>query len=543
MRERWILAAVLVAAAALRLWSIDFGFPGRYRPDEGYIALKAFRVLQGQVDPGFYVYPSLYIYATALVLGAVKTLGELFGAFGGETFAAFVAAREAVPVYLSARLTTAALGVAGVFATFLLGRDAFGRGTGLLGAVLLALNFSHARESHFATTDVPAALLATLVLWRLLGLARRAGMADYLLAGGLAGLAVSTKYTAALLAVPCFAAHLLALRARRGELSRPLLLDRPLAALAAAVAAFACTSPFVLLESGRFREDVSTFITGELLRGEGLPAGELSAGLPWIFGFGLRYGAGYLLAALAVAGAGYALYQAVRRQPGGDAALLLLAFSGAVLAACSLTVVLFFRYMALPMPVLCLLAANAALVACRRFFGSRWSLAAAAAVVLLAAAEPAWRTVSFNRIAARVDTRQLARQWIEANVPEGDVLVARGRLRYARPQLPGPDAYVSFTGYRDARARNPRRFRSAWFVVDSHPISAYSPQPPPAVGDLLEKEGTVVKRFSPFVEGRSQEAVFDAADAFYIPVAGFDAVVRPGPELTIYHVAGKQPPR
>ena len=538
MRERWILAAALVAAAALRLWSIDFGFPGRYRPDEGYIVLKAFRVLQGQLDPGFYVYPSLYIYATALVLGAVQTLGELFGLFGGMTFAAFAAAREAVPVYLTGRLTTAALGVAGVFAAYLLGRDAFGRGAGLLGAMLLALNFSHARESHFATTDVPAALLATLVLWRLLPLARRARLRDYLLAGGLAGLAVSTKYTAAVLAVPCLAAHLLALRERRREWSRSMLLDRPLAALAAAFAAFACTSPYVLLNSGRFREDVSTFITGELLRGEGLPVGELSAGLPWIFGFGLRYGAGYFLTALAVAGAGYALYLAVCRRPGGDASLLLLAFAGGVLAAYCLTVVLFFRYMALPMPVLCLLAANAALAACRWVFGIRWSLSAAAAVVLLAAAEPAWRTVCFNRIAGRVDTRQLARQWIEANVPEGDVLVARGRLKYARPQLPGPEAYVSFTRYRDARARNPRRFPPAWFVVDSHPISAYSPQPPPAVGDLLEREGTVVRRFSPFVEGRSKEAVFDAADAFYIPVAGFGAVVRPGPGLTIYRVPG-----
>ena len=210
-----------------------------------------------------------------------------------------------------------------------------------------------------------------------------------------------------------------------------------------------------------------------------------------------------------------------------------------MLAAYCLTVVLFFRYMALPMPVLCLLAANAALAACRRVFGIRWSLPAAAAVVLLAAAEPAWRTVCFNRIAGRVDTRQLAREWIEANVPEGDVLVARGRLKYARPQLPGPGAYVSFTRYRDARARSPRRFPPAWFVVDSHPISAYSPQPPPAVGGLLEREGAVVRRFSPFVEGRSQEAVFDAADAFYIPVAGFGAVVRPGPGLTIYRVPGR----
>ena len=82
MGLRWLLGAILLVAAVLRLWSIDFGFPGRYRPDEGYIVLKAFRVLQGQFDPNFFVYPSLYIYVIAFVFFIIQTMGDFLGIFG-----------------------------------------------------------------------------------------------------------------------------------------------------------------------------------------------------------------------------------------------------------------------------------------------------------------------------------------------------------------------------------------------------------------------------------------------------------------------------
>ena len=39
-----------------------------------------------------------------------------------------------------------------------------------------------------------------------------------------------------------------------------------------------------------------------------------------------------------------------------------------------------------------------------------------------------------------------------------------------------------------------------------------------------------------FAEGKSSTAVFDQSDAFYLPVAGFDAMIRPGPEIAIYRV-------
>ena len=534
------VVALLAVAAALRLWSIDFGLPGRFRPDEGYMVLKAFRVMQGDFDADYYyIYPTFFLYMISLVLLVVQTVGELLGAFGGEAFAAFVSQREAAPLYLIGRLTTVAFSLIGIFAVYLLGRDACGRPVGLLAAFLLALSFSHARDSHFATTDIAAATLATCALWRLLTLARRDRWRDYLLVGGLVGLAVSTKYTAAVLALPCLVAHGMRLAANRTQLSPGMACGRPLAAVASGFVAFAVTSPFALYNTDQVWAHF-TYTGGYVFEGEtgGVSTAQMYGGWSWLLGFGLRYGAGYVLEALILAGVGYAIYLVWGRHEGGDAALLLLAFAVAVLVPYLSTAVLFFRYMALTMPVFCLLAARAMWAGWEHLPGKTpWRLVGGCVLLLVTVAEPVYRISSFNRLAREVDTRQLAREWIEANVPERDPIIIRRNLRYTRPQLPRSDRYTTFSAYQQARARGLDSTRSAWFIVDRHEIEAFSPAPPPAIRDFLEREATVVRRFSPYVEGRAGDAVFDPADAFYIPVAGFDAMIRPGPELTIYHVA------
>jgi hypothetical protein len=42
--------------------------------------------------------------------------------------------------------------------------------------------------------------------------------------------------------------------------------------------------------------------------------------------------------------------------------------------------------------------------------------------------------------------------------------------------------------------------------------------------------------------GSRNNPVYDLQDAFYVPLAGFTGIVRPGPDLTIYALAGVPPP-
>ena len=48
--------------------------------------------------------------------------------------------------------------------------------------------------------------------------------------------------------------------------------------------------------------------------------------------------------------------------------------------------------------------------------------------------------------------------------------------------------------------------------------------------------------FSPFADGEAPPGVvFETRDAFYVPLAGFDGVVRGGPIIRIYSVLGPPP--
>ena len=74
----------------------------------------------------------------------------------------------------------------------------------------LAATYLHVRESHFATSDVPATLLATLALVACARIAAGGTRRDYALAGLWIGAATATKYSSLAVVVSLVAAHLLA---------------------------------------------------------------------------------------------------------------------------------------------------------------------------------------------------------------------------------------------------------------------------------------------------------------------------------------------
>src|SRR5207249_889914 len=84
-------------------------------------------------DPHWYDYPSLLMY----VLAPVQAL------CGHASFGA-------------ARAVAVALGLGGVAAAWWLGRRAYGRGAGLLGAATVAVATTHVAYSREAVTDVPS---------------------------------------------------------------------------------------------------------------------------------------------------------------------------------------------------------------------------------------------------------------------------------------------------------------------------------------------------------------------------------------------------
>lgn len=384
--ELLALGGILALAAALRIVGSGYGLPyPLLNPDEASIVPRAFAMGHGQLDPGWYDYPSLLFDLLAPLQ-----------AFADE------------PSYGAARVLAVALGLAGVAAAWWLGRRAYGTRAAIVGAATVAVATTHVAYSRMAVTDV----LLTLGVTCALALAL-AGRLEW--AGLAVGLAASAKYPGVLAAVAVLVAGWGRWR-------------RLLSAAALAVAAFALTSPFVLLHAGAAWDDVSRV---QRLARMGWLGFEHDPPAPLAFLDRAWDTAGPLLV---VAGAG--LVVALRRRSRAD--LVLVSFLVVWTVQLLPLEQHFDRYVLPALPVLAVLAARTRLLA---------PLALAALVVPLV-----W-SVGDARDLTRTDTRVRAAAWIDAHVPVQTPLAAdpstlplAGRP-VVRLELPGPGR--PFDGRRD----------------------------------------------------------------------------------------------
>ena len=353
------LAAILALAAALRLVGIEYGLPfgALLNPDEQNIVPRAWGMVHGAgADPHWFDYPSLVLYVLAP-----------FQAWQDE------------PSYLTARLVVAAFGVAAVAAAWSLGHAAYGRAAGVVAAAAVAVETIGVAYSHMAVTDVPmTALLAASLALAVGGRLELAGLA--------AGLAAGAKYPAVFLAVPLVVAGWG--RWRRLALS-----------LAAAVAAFLATSPYVLVHPHQAWSDATRV---QRLAREGWLGFEHDSWALLSFTGKLWDGLG---PALAVAVLGLAL--ALRRRSRAD--LILAAFVAAYVIDLLTLRAHFDRYVLPLVPALAALAGRQRLLA---------PLALGCLVVPLV-----WAIGDDIRL-TRTDTRAVVHAWIEAHVPPHATIAA-----------------------------------------------------------------------------------------------------------------------
>jgi len=155
---------------------------------------------------------------------------------------------------------------------------------------------------------------------------------------------------------------------------------------------------------------------------------------------------------------------------------------------------------------------------------------------LLAAAlvaDPVYRVVRLDRLLSREDTRVTARRWLEANVPPPGPIMSRESkaLRWGRPAIEDRYEVVAY-GNRLAKRR-----AAPWALLAESP-TGYIPWAPD-IDAILREVGTVAAVFEPYAPGA--RPVYDPHDAFFVPVAGFEGVLVPGPRITIYRLSPLSP--
>lgn len=415
--HRLLLGLVLLGAAALRLFNLDWDGGHLYHPDERHILMVTDRLAwppdlallltpESPLNPKSFAYGSLVFYLLRAVTSLLGTLGDLGGPLAGLRDLDSLLGMRLVGRTLSALFDTGT-----VLVVYLLGRTLYDRWAGLLAAALVGLATLHIQLAHFYASDTPLTffLTTTLLHWALFLRTGRRRWA--LLAGLTTGLALATKVSAA--PVLLLMAVGPALRVARASARQPWpwerLLSGPalraavttgLPSLAVAALTFALCSPYALIDATTFVQHVAE--QNAMARGLlDLPYTRQYINRPHYLYFlqnlGL-FGFGPALGLAALGGSLFALLRGLWRRRTED--LLLLAWVVPYFAIVGSFHAKFLRYLLPITPVLCLFAA-VGLLTLRRWLDQRRELAWLAA----AGSSPHWL--------AGVDLDAAARRWFE----------------------------------------------------------------------------------------------------------------------------------
>lgn len=188
----------------------------------------------------------------------------------------------------------------------------------------------------------------------------------------------------------------------------------------------------------------------------------------------------------------------------------------------------FTRHMIPVVPFLCLTAAyfivESAGWAAHLVRRPRWQPTLAALGVAGALWVPAQSIVAYDSLMARVDSRLLARQWVEGRFPAGTTVAQLGP---GSGQLFLHDAFeVPYTTVPFSR----QAARPDIVVVPYSPVIEA-----PDLGGMDQILGSEYElAYAIEVDRADPRNVYDLQDEFYLPLAGFHQVERPGPNLKVY---------
>lgn len=429
------LIGVFAIALAVRLIGISWGLPTRehwysYHPDEAQMlaAIASIDFFSGDLNPGFFNYPSLYIYLSAFSHLIASGLG-LTHLPSNDPAQSALFTRD---ILLSARVVTTLLGAATAPLVYLIVRQIGGYRIGVLASLLMAALPGHLQHSHFATVDVPATFFVMLCLWLAVRALRENAERNWrikqlLWSGFVAGLAAATKYNAGLVLVAPLIAWLF-LR-KKGELP----FSGAVKLVSLCILGFLVGCPFALLDFPTFWGDGKNMgVAYELFvhprQGHGDVFRETGNG--WIYH--ATFNAPFLLTwpLLIASAVGIARTRLARRPE----TCMLFAWCALYFFALGFSQVRFLRYLLPIAPALCVFAA-CGIAALRRYHA-----VAARVVGVLLLLVTAWGARDVLYPLAMPDPRDRAALWMEANTQAAASVGMPGAPWFYSPPLSPLDA-------------------------------------------------------------------------------------------------------
>lgn len=408
-----VLPTLLVLSLAVRCIGISHEVEGRYYLDEGTYYHHASEINAGRMLRFSFVYPHLMYYLDAVVLWMASLFPGAVGAWAGA-----LGVRDPLGVsWLLLRGVVAGLSALTVIPVYRIAERLGGVAAGAAAGLLLIFSPLFNDGSHLNICDVPSAVFATFCLFFVARLVDEETNRDYLLAGICAGLAAAAKYPAGVVAVAIIAVWVRWRISRRDF--RPGLLWAGLAALGA----FLAVMPSLVVYPEAAFEGQRGIFFGARQYGKGGWLGVVPQSNALYYAKALVGSFGWVAV---VAGISGLIWGRARSAPYGERLsrwLWLLPFPVIYLALIISMSMVVRRNLYPVVPILAALLGVGI-----GAWASRLRSRPALAGLLIAAcvALPAWRTGIQDVALARPSTRDVAREWIRAQVPRGASIAKEG---------------------------------------------------------------------------------------------------------------------
>lgn len=524
-----MLGFCLIMGLILRLWAIDFGLPFFRHTDEIFYLPIALKILHLQdLNPHYFHNPPLltYLYSTVMFLYFIF----------GKLLAWFTSMRDFVELYFSnmtsflviARTINALFGVGICLVVYKVGEKLFDKITGLIASLLVCSSFLMVRDSHYAVNDIPGTFFLILSFSYIVSIYTRGRLKDYILSGLFAGMAVATKYNMGIIIFPLVLSHFF--------VNRRIVLNRNFIwAILSCLVGFFLFCPWILLDYRTFWEQFA-----EQFMFSKRPWSGASSTPSYIqYFFTLLWGYGLLPFCFFIIGSVSLWRKREKRK-----LLLILCFPlfyYLLLGAMKL----FFVRFAIPLiPHLCILSAYGVISLAGRLSYMHRRVALTL-LILVSISQGVIFSCKHNYLISKTNTRILARNWINNNLPHGSKIVTEGY---------GPSLEVYYDKGRFMENINNHQVEKVgkklsqssldeykqqdinYIITSSYVSKRYLDHPDKYTKEnefyiTLEKEANQIFKTTP-----SQRKVPFYLDEVYSPFWNIFVLDRPGPTITIFQI-------
>ena len=418
IKTHYILIIIIAIGFTLRFIGIGYGLPQPYHPDEKQVMSKASRIIAGDLNPHFFIWPTLYMYLIAIFykfsywliwllqyfFGFIHPLKRLYLLIHSNIITSY-------HYYLISRGISIIFGTITIPVTYLIGKELSSKKAGLIAALFIALAYYPVLYSHLGIISTTMVCLTLLSFYFAIKMYQTGRFKYYFEASIIGGLAIAAKYNAAIIIIPIFLAHLFLFLKNSYKFNRKFYL-RAIIIILFVLIGFFIGCPYSLINYEKFTKDISWVVESQ----KGLQntsiyfKGIQSSSWAMDFKF-LWEGMGPFLLILSLAGIILSLFK--RKYP----YLLLLSFPLCYFLMASQSKTPVPRYTLIIYPFLLLLA-SMFIIFLNKYFRS-FPKAFLIGIIIVALSIPFYHVIKLDYYLCQKDTRQLALEWIRKNMPQG----------------------------------------------------------------------------------------------------------------------------